>query len=99
MIKVTHWGEDYATIKVGTKEFEVSIEIAKAIERQTKTAKNKVIEYYSKEVYGLEKLYVADENTATIISNLTGRKTLSTSDIGALNLLGFTLKQVLKPTK
>ena len=58
-----------------------------------------VIEYYLKDVYGLEKKYIADETLATIISNLTGRKTLLDSDIGALSLLGFKFKQVLKPTK
>lgn len=58
-----------------------------------------VIEYYLKEVYGLEKFYVADQKLAAIISTLTGRKTLSKSDIGALDLLGFKVKQVIKPTK
>lgn len=35
-MKITHWGEDYATLKVGTKEFEISIELAEAIERYIK---------------------------------------------------------------
>lgn len=39
MIKIIHWGEDYATIKVGIKEFDVSIELAKAIERLNKRNK------------------------------------------------------------
>lgn len=33
-IKIIHLGEDYAIIKVGTKEFEVSIELAQALKRQ-----------------------------------------------------------------
>lgn len=65
----------------------------------TLVMKKVIIEYYTRDVYGVEKFYIADQKTATIISTLTGRKTLSTSDIGALNLLGFEVKQVIKPTK
>lgn len=59
----------------------------------------KTIEFYSKEVYGLEKFYVVDEKMSATISKLTGRKTLLTSDFEALKSLGFTFKQVIKPIK
>jgi len=35
-LKITHWGQDYATLKVGTKEFEISIGLGEAIERHIK---------------------------------------------------------------
>jgi hypothetical protein len=38
-IKIMHWGEDYAIVKIGTKEFTVSIELAKSLERQIKKSK------------------------------------------------------------
>lgn len=57
------------------------------------------IEFYVKEVYGLEKSYVVDPKLAATIGKLTGRKTLLESDFEALKALGFTFKQVLKPAK
>jgi hypothetical protein len=61
--------------------------------------KNTTIEFYRKEVYGLEKKYVVDPKLAETIQTLTGRKTLLDSDIKALTTLGFTFKEVLKPTE
>ena len=61
--------------------------------------KNTTIQFYIKEVYGLETSYVADAKLAGIISTLTGRKTLLESDFEALKALGFTFEQVLKPAK
>lgn len=57
-----------------------------------------VIEFYSKEVYGLAKFYVAEPKMAAIITKLTGRKTLLDSDFEALEALGFTFKAVLNPS-
>lgn len=56
---------------------------------------NKVIEYYIKNVYGNELRYVKDKEKAQAITILTGSKTLSGNHIGALEMLGFTFKQVL----
>lgn len=53
------------------------------------------IEYFKKAVYGIDKLYVKDEEKAKLIYMLTGRKTLSAMDIVALTALGFDLIQVL----
>lgn len=35
-IKVTHYGLDYATLNINGAEFEVSIELAKALEKELK---------------------------------------------------------------
>jgi len=59
----------------------------------------KEIEFYTKEVYGLPKKYVVDNELANTIATLTGRKTLLDSDVKALEKLGFVLKEVLRPTK
>ena len=59
----------------------------------------KEIEFYTKEVYGLPKKYVVDNELANTIATLTGRKTLLDSDVKALEKLGFVLKEVLRPIK
>lgn len=56
---------------------------------------NKTIEYYIKHVYGNELRYVKDPEMAQAIRLLTGSKTLMGNHIGALEILGFTFKQVL----
>lgn len=33
-MKITHWGEDYALVKIGSKEFETGINLARALERE-----------------------------------------------------------------
>jgi hypothetical protein len=45
-----------------------------------------------KEVYGSLLTYVVDTEVQRTIQKLTGRKTLTSSDIQALIKLGFTLK-------
>lgn len=56
-----------------------------------------VIEYYSKNVYGVEKLYIADGKIAEIVRALTGRKTIDARDIQALKSLGLEFKEVIRP--
>ncbi len=53
------------------------------------------IRYYTKNVYGRNSQYPIDKKNA--ITKLTGRKTLTSSDILALNELGFDLVEVLEP--
>ncbi len=54
-----------------------------------------IIEYYKKNVYGVEYMYVKDKDKAEIIRTLTGQKTLSASAVKALEQLGHELVQVL----
>lgn len=54
------------------------------------------IEFYTKQVYGATKLYIADEDQAQIIKQLTGRITITTEDIEALQKLGVRFKQVMQ---
>ena len=58
---------------------------------------NKTIEIYRKSVYGNTLTYVKDKEIAQAIRILTNSKTLSGNDIGALEMLGFTFKEVLAP--
>lgn len=53
------------------------------------------IYYYKKEVYGNTLLYVKDPSFARMISKLTGKKTIDSSDILALEGLGVKFEQVL----
>ncbi len=48
------------------------------------------IQYYKKNVYGLEYMYIKDEKQMKIVKGLTGRKTLSHSDLHYLSALGCT---------
>ena len=50
------------------------------------------IEVTQKDVYGNTLTYVADAAVQRSIQKLTGRKSLTDSDIQALKELGFTLK-------
>ncbi len=54
------------------------------------------IEYFTKDVYGLPKLYVKDQKLAGLISKLTGRVTLSKIDLDALKGLGFVMIETLR---
>ena len=56
----------------------------------------RVIEYYSKSVYGNELMYIKDEVIAKQISVLTGRKTITIEQKQALEVLGFSLIKVLR---
>ena len=49
------------------------------------------IEVIRKEVWGNDLTYVKDESVRNSIRKLTGRKTLTVSDIEALKELGFVL--------
>lgn len=44
---------------------------------------------YSKSNYGNVSWYITDTETAKLVSQLTGKKTVSNSDVAALNALGF----------
>lgn len=54
-----------------------------------------LIKYFIKSVYGNTMIYVKDKKLAGVISNLTGRKTLTESDIINLERLGHTFEKVL----
>lgn len=56
-----------------------------------------IIEYYIKNVYGNELIYVKDEQLKRVIANLTGKKTISQKDIANFKVLGITFKEVLPP--
>jgi len=47
-----------------------------------------------REVYGNELFYVVDEEQARAISILTGQKTVTNRNIGALKQLGYTITYV-----
>lgn len=55
------------------------------------------ITYYVKNVYGNDRLYIADEEKAHAIALLTGSKTLSQQHIEGLQALGYTLTEVIAP--
>ena len=55
----------------------------------------KKIDYYVKGVFGNETCYIADKHIAEVITNMTGRKTLSSRDFESLKELGFELVEVL----
>lgn len=57
----------------------------------------KQIDYFRKNVYGNDLMYVADRRTAQLIQRLTGKQTLREQDIATFNELGFTFKEVLAP--
>jgi hypothetical protein len=51
-----------------------------------------LIKIHTRSVYGLLAIYVTDPQQAATIQRLTGRKTLSTDHISALQKLGLTFK-------
>lgn len=55
------------------------------------------ITYYIEKHYGIERVYIVDPRTAKNVSEMTRRATLDTRDMRALEALGFTLKEVIKP--
>lgn len=55
------------------------------------------ITFYTRSVYGRENIYIADETQASLVSTLTGLKTVSNSQLHALSALGLTLEQVPDP--
>lgn len=57
------------------------------------------INYYIKNVYGNELMYVADHKQFLTVAALTKQTTLSHTAISALEELGLKFKQVLPPKK
>jgi len=55
-----------------------------------------IIEYYTKNVYGVEMKYVKDKKISSMIYLLTGKKTVTNSNVVTLEGLGFEFKEVLK---
>lgn len=55
------------------------------------------IEYYIKNVYGCENMYILNDNIANSVTELTNKKTISCRDIINLEKLGCTFKEVLPP--
>lgn len=53
------------------------------------------IEYYKTNKYGVALLYIKDEKQASIVRELTGRKTITFSDIARLTELGCKFTEVL----
>lgn len=58
-----------------------------------------IIDYYGKDNYGGTYFYIVNAEIRANVCQLTGRKTLSLSDMLALKNLGFTLNEVLPPRK
>lgn len=54
---------------------------------------DKIIKYYIKKAYGRALVYITTDHKAAI-QKLTGRETLTDSDIDALKTLGYTFEQV-----
>ncbi len=55
------------------------------------------IDFYTKNVYGNDLMYVSDPQIECHITSLTGRVTITNSDMFALQRLGFTFTEVLAP--
>lgn len=55
------------------------------------------IQYYRKSVYGEEKMYIATQVQAEIVSCLTNKKTISQGDIICLQKLGCKFVEILAP--
>lgn len=58
-----------------------------------------IIEFYTRNVYGVEHRYIVNEELSNTIQTLTGRKTILKSDMRALEKLGFVFIEVLAPKK
>lgn len=55
------------------------------------------IEYYHKDVYGNDLIYLVDSTASRCIHQLTGKKTLSQKDMNALSGLGINQVEVIAP--
>lgn len=55
-----------------------------------------IIQYYIKNVFGNDNIYIKDKAINKNISTLTKKKTLDRNDIIALEKLGFILEQVIQ---
>lgn len=56
-----------------------------------------IIEYYIKNVYGNDLIYIKDKHLKETISSLIGKKTISQKDIKNFEVLGISFKEVLPP--
>lgn len=56
-------------------------------------------QYYTKNVYGNQMIYLVESPEANAIRCLTSRKTLCGADIEALKVLGVQLDRVFEPSK
>ena len=57
-----------------------------------------IIHYFTRRVYGVPKMYVAEPSMSAIVQSLTGNKTLSTEQKAALEHLGVQFKEVFDGT-
>ncbi len=55
------------------------------------------IQWYRKNVYGEEKIYIANEGARVAVALMTRRKTIFPSDLAALRDLGLETVEVLAP--
>jgi len=53
-----------------------------------------LLQYYIKRVYGKQRVYLKDIKRQAAIELLTGRKTILSSDVEALKMLGFDFEEV-----
>jgi hypothetical protein len=59
-----------------------------------------IIQFYIKNVYGVNNIYISDNRQAKLVQTLTGRKTINQGDIEALTeLTGCTWVQIFEPIK
>lgn len=59
----------------------------------------KIIDYYTKNVYGRKLIYIADKEIARNVNILSGgKKTLTVSQLKALVDLGFGIQRVVEKT-
>jgi Mn-dependent DtxR family transcriptional regulator len=58
--------------------------------------KHMVIEFFTREVYGVERHYVKDKAIAHRFSQLLNKKTVSKLDLSLLSSLGLEFKEVIK---
>jgi len=56
-----------------------------------------LIEYYYKNVYGNELIYIKDKEVALIIERLTKKKTIDNQDIINLQKLGLDMVEIIPP--
>jgi hypothetical protein len=52
------------------------------------------IQYYVKDVYGIPTRYIANDEAAKLVRQLTGKKTVSSNDLEALEKLGHEIIRV-----
>jgi len=54
-----------------------------------------IIEFYKKQVYGKDTLYIKDLSQSQLISRITGKKTIDEKDISNFSQLGIEFVQVM----